>query len=145
MENSRQEILELLGKGKITAVEAAEMLAAVGREPVAEKAPEPEPVKAEIPVEEEPMPVAEIKKSSGGDPRWLRIRVRNLQTGKNKVSVNLPLGMFRFGLGMAQKFSGGLIDFDIDDMLAAIQQQGDGVLVDVQDEDGNEHVQIVVG
>lgn len=144
MENSRQEILELLGKGKITAVEAAEMLAAVGREPVKEKAPEPEPVKAEIPVEEEPMPAAS-KKSNGSDPRWLRIRVRNLQTGKNKVSVNLPLGMFRFGLGMAQKFSGGLIDFDIDDMLAMIQQQGDGVLVDVQDEDGNEHVQIVVG
>lgn len=144
MENSRQEILELLGKGKITAVEAAEMLAAVGREPVKEKAPEPEPVKAEIPVEEEPMPAAS-KKSNGSDPRWLRIRVRNLQTGKNKVSVNLPLGMFRFGLGMAQKFSGGLFDFDIDDMLATIQQQGDGVLVDVQDEDGNEHVQIVVG
>ena len=144
MENSRQEILELLGKGKITAVEAAEMLAAVGREPVQEKAPEPEPVKAEIPVEEEPVPAAR-KKSNGSDPRWLRIRVRNLQTSKNKVSVNLPLGMFRFGLGMAQKFSGGLIDFDIDDMLATIQQQGDGVLVDVQDEDGNEHVQIVVG
>lgn len=141
MENSRQEILELLGKGKITAVEAAEMLAAVGRE----KAPEPEPVKAEIPVEEEAVTTATIKKSNGGDPQWLRIRVRNLQTGKNKVSVNLPLGMFRFGLGMAQKFSGGFIDFNLDDMLATMQHQGDGVLVDVQDEEGNEHVQIVVG
>lgn len=140
-ENSRRDILELLGKGKITAVEAAEMLAAVGRaQPV-----EPEAVKAEIPVEEEPVPAATLKQTNGNGPRWLRIRVGDLKTGKNKVSINLPFGMFRFGLNMAQRFSNGMIDFDIDEMLATLQQQGDGVLVDVQDEDGNEHVQIAVG
>ena len=142
--NTRKEILDLLAKGKITAAEAAGMLTGASQ---AEKTPDPEALKAEIPVEEEFEPTLEaektaVKATGSTNPRWLRVRVRNLDTGKNKVSVNLPFGMFKFGFNMARNFTNSLDNIDIDEMAATLTQNDDGMLVEVQDEGSNEQVQI---
>lgn len=79
----------------------------------------------------------------GERPRWLKIRVRDLNTDRNKVSVTIPLGFISFGLGIARRFGADLDDSaNIDEMWQMIKSGERGVLVDVEDEEDNEHVQI---
>lgn len=79
---------------------------------------------------------------NGQKPRWLRIRVRNLDTGRDKVSINMPLGLVTFGLRIARRFDADLGELDVDEMMAMVKQGERGLLVDVQDEEDQEHVQI---
>jgi hypothetical protein len=141
---SRQEILDLLAAGKINAVEAAELLNNVSdetEEPVKE-----EVLKAEIDAEPEikivdPMPA---KAKNGRSGRWFRVRVKNLETGKNKVSVNIPMPMVKFGLKIGRQFSSELDDLDLDEMYNAMGEVENGMIVDVEDEESNEHVQVFI-
>lgn len=165
--NVRNEVLQLLADGKITAAEAIELLdKQPTAAPVAEaldslKAQEALPAapEKEVSVAEwknEAAPVVEsfdgIKiteddvaspAKNGDRPRWLKIRVRDLNTGRNKVSVSLPLGLVSLGLGIAKRFGA---DFDeaenVEEIWQLVKNGERGVIVDVQDEDDNEHVQI---
>lgn len=163
----RNEILEMLAAGKITATEAISLLDSQPGKPA-----EPEPVEAPVAdlkkaeadlSDEAPIAVEEIKASkpdisdsfkitreeifTSADkeqrPRWLKIRVRDLSSDRNKVSVSIPLGFISFGLGIARRFGADLDDSgNIDEMWQMIKTGERGVLVDVQDEEDNEHVQI---
>ncbi len=136
---SRMEILDLLSNGKITAAEAADLLSNVGESaqkaappPPAAKAPEPVKVAATIPNSGE----------SGQEPNWFRVRVANLETGKNRVTVNIPVKMMKFGLKIGSRFSPEIENLDWNELTGMIQDMKIGMLVDVQDEDSNEHVQV---
>lgn len=169
-DRSRGEILDLLARGKISVDQAADMLNAVSAgepvykvdsetEPVV--APENEPAKeaatapadevaappvekaVEIPVWEEEERAKPSKSGGSGEgPRWLRIAVRNLETGRDKVLVNIPFGMVRFGLSMASRMHPELRNFDLDELNRATAAESEHVLVDVHDEDSGERVQI---
>ena len=141
---SRQEILNLLAAGKINAAEAAELLNNASTEP--EVTDKEELLKAEFDVEPEikivdPMPK---KPGNGSGGRWFRVRVKNLETGKNKVSVNIPMPMVKFGLKIGRQFSPELNELDLDEMYAAIGETEQGMIVDVQDEESNKHVQVFI-
>ena len=138
---SRQEILNLLAAGKINAAEAAELLNNAATE--TEVTDKEELLKAEFDVEPDikivdPMPA---KPKNG---RWFRVRVKNLETGKNKVTVNIPMPMVKFGLKIGRQFSPDLNELDLDEMYAAIGESEQGMIVDVQDEESNEHVQVFI-
>ena len=150
-DTARKEILDLLARGKLTVGEAAELLS---RDvlPETEAAPEPakapeEPVAEQIVIEEEDLPlktavVDQVEKqgvSTNDKPGWLRVRVRNLATGKNKVTVNIPVGMVQFGLRVANKFSPEE-DIDFNGMADMISSGQRGTIVEVEDEESNEHV-----
>jgi len=158
--NDKNEILRLLSEGKITASEAVELLDKSGssRAPqgpgmaeavVVEKAPPAteldmvdfpasEPFK--IKVTEDDLALMD---SNGKRPRWLKIRVSELSSGRNKVNISLPMGFVGFGLGIARRFGADFDDeYKIDEMWSAIKQGERGVLVDVEDEEDDEHVQI---
>jgi hypothetical protein len=137
--NKRQEILELLAKGKITADEAAELLSSV-QEKVVDLPPAPE-----TPAEPAPKAPPEPEfKINGKKPGWFRVRVRNLETGKNKVTVNIPLGMVDFGLKLGRHFAPELEGLNYDDLAGMMKNMESGMLVEVEDEEGNEHVQVFV-
>ena len=141
---SRIEILELLSKGKITAAEAAKLLSDVS--PVAETdgADAAGAEKAPPPLEKGPTPTpspnpsAEVDK----DPSWFRVRVANLETGKNRVTVNIPIRMMKFGLKIGSRFSPEIENLDWNELTGMMKDMKSGMLVDVQDEDSNEHVQV---
>ncbi len=77
--------------------------------------------------------------------KWLRIRVTDLQTGKSKASVKIPASLAKFGLKMAAKYAPESVEgLDMDEILAAVKNGGEGKLVDVEDEDRGEHVEIYV-
>jgi hypothetical protein len=132
---SRMEILELLSNGKITAAEAAKLLSEVVEPVVAEKASPP-------PVEKAPAAPPPPVSSSDTEPNWFRVRVANLETGKNRVTVNIPINMMKFGLKIGSRFSPEIGNVDWNELTGMMQDMKSGMLVDVQDEESNEHVQV---
>ena len=133
---SRMEILELLSNGKISAAEAADLLSDVNAPeeaapPPPEKSPEPAPA-------EEP----EMASEGGPEPSWFRVRVSNLETGKNRVTVNIPVRMMKFGLKIGSRFSPEINGLDWNELTGMMKDMKSGMLVDVQDTESNEHVQV---
>jgi hypothetical protein len=133
----RFEILQLLADGKITADEAAEILSASPKVEI-EK---PTPPKAPENVQTEPVEKSAV--SNGRKPKWLHVQVNDLESGKSKVQVNIPLRMVKFGLGMGRRFAPELDGVDWDDLTRVVTEE-EGVLVDVQDAEDGEHVRIFV-
>ncbi len=140
MENSkstRQELLQLLAAGKISATEAAELLESASREDKGEtnvnRATSESPATSALKETE--------KSSPSASPSWLHIKVTDLNTGKGKVTVNVPLRLVRYGLNIGRRYVPELEELDWDDLAGAIYAE-QGVLVDVVDEEDGEHVQI---
>lgn len=77
-----------------------------------------------------------------GSQRWLRIRVTNLETGRGKVNVNLPLSWMKLGLKMGARFAPELDDLDIDEMIASLDEGAEGHIVEVEDLESNERVEV---
>ena len=120
----RMQILNMVAEGTITAEEGAKLLAAL------------DPAQAK----------KEVRMSSGGpsEPRWFRVRVTDLETGRNKVNVNLPMSLVEVGTRMGARFAPELEDLDLDDIIAQIKSGAQGLIVDVEDIEDGERVEIYV-
>jgi hypothetical protein len=130
----KREILELLESGKIDAGEAARLLNEIGAETVAAKP------KEKLAAADQPA----ASTIAGDGPSTFRVRVRNLDSGQNKVAVNIPLRMLKFGLKLGGQFSSELAGLDLDEINELMTDTGSGMLVEVQDEESNEHVQVYI-
>lgn len=139
-ESRRKEILQLLANGKITAQEASDLLADVRAQPEVEESPEK---KTGIPGAEEKPEVKKGELTGAQEPRWLRVQVNDLATGRRKVTVNLPLRLVQFGLDVGSRFAPEMRGLDWDE-LSEMMRQEKGILVDVMDEEDGEHVQVYV-
>ena len=150
-EEERHKILEMVAAGKLSAGEGADLLAGTPTPEVAE-APSKAEVsgepkgapKAETPVEEKGNTVEEAAASTARHRRWLKVRVGDLESGRRKVSVNIPLSLVKFGLQVGRGFAPGLQDVDWDELSATLAEREGGLLVDVEDEEDGERVQIYV-
>ncbi len=96
---------------------------------------------------EEPLKATALKtkaviETNGKTPRWLRVRVGRLSPGENKVTVNIPYGIFKFGLNIASRFSPEVEEFDLNELSTAVNGMGVGMIVDVEDAEGDERVQV---
>jgi hypothetical protein len=165
---SKSEILEMLAEGKITTAEALKLLdqktgdaaAAAAAPPSIEELKVEEaalleqadkvadPIKAKSGEKEDSFSIAitdeDLKQANKGDrPRWLKIRVRTLDTGRNKVNVTLPLGLVNFGLGVARRFGANFDDEPhIESVWEMLKEGQRGELINVEDEEDNEQVLI---
>ena len=139
---NRMEILELLSNGKITAAEAADLLSDIGQPEAPAAAPPPPAAKAPEPPKAASAPAAPTNGDSSKEPSWFRVRVANLETGKNRVTVNIPVKMMKFGLKIGSRFSPEIENLDWNELTGMMQEMKTGMLVDLQDEDSNEHVQV---
>lgn len=124
MSEERARILQMVSENKIDAQEGARLLAALGN-----AAPGDE-VREEI--------------ARAGKARWFRVRVTNLETGRTKVNVNLPLSLVKVGLKVGARFSPEVEDLDWDELLVAIQEGAAGKLVEVEDVEDGEKVEVYV-
>jgi hypothetical protein len=129
MDSNRSEILSQLASGQISADQAAQQL----RGPAAP--PQPEPPAAPPPTPEP---------SAAPARRWLRVRVSDIESGRQRVSVNLPLSWLSLGLRIGARFSPEVAALDPNDLLAALQSGASGQVVDVEDLDDGERVQIFI-
>jgi len=75
---------------------------------------------------------------------WLRVRITNLETGKPKVNVNLPLTWVEIGLKLGAQHEPQLAGIDFSDILAQIRAGASGKLIEVEELDKNERVEVFV-
>jgi len=117
MDEEKMSILKMIESGKISAREGAELLAALDQKPV-EVGP------------------------SGTNVKWVRVRVYDLKTNRQKVNVNIPYGLVKFGLKFIPKEH--VKDIDMDEIMEAIKNGEHGKIVDVNDEEEGVHVEVTV-
>lgn len=149
----RQEILQLLAAGKVSVEEAAAMLsgtktaeqideAHAGQEVTAKKVPDPTVAEDAVKIGPDPgLAQTGLKEQSG--PSWLRVRVSDIQTGKSKVSVNVPMRLVRFGLAIGRRYAPELDELDWEQISGFLSAEK-GMLVEVEDQEDGDHVQIYV-
>jgi hypothetical protein len=142
-EDERREILDMIASGKISAEEASRMLSGVE---VSKSGPD-QPIQVKMLKEQEnevPETVLDtVLDKEGGSPRWFHVHVSDLDTGKNKVKVNIPLGLVKFGLAIGSRFTSEVSGLDLDE-ISGFVTSNKGLLVDVQDDEDGERVQIFV-
>ena len=119
----RMQILKMIEAGTISASEGAELLRALDTDKGVQ-------------------PTARLKGAS--EPRWFRVRVTDTRTGKNKVNVNIPMGLVNVGMKMGARFSPELEGMDFNEISELIKGGAQGKVMDVVDEEEGERVEIFV-
>jgi hypothetical protein len=119
----RMQILKMIEDGKITAEEGARLLQALAGKSDKRRA---------------------AGGFSGDEPRWLRVRVTDLDSGKNKVNMNIPMGLVNVGLKMGLRFAPNKEDLNYEEIIEAIRGGAQGKIVDVVDEEDGERVEIFI-
>lgn len=84
------------------------------------------------------------REASAGSPRWFRVRVTDLRTGKQKVNVNIPLRLVTMGMKMGARFMPELEGMDLHQVAELAQAGLIGKLVDVENVEEGERVEIFV-
>ncbi|MEK6575382.1 MAG: hypothetical protein AABZ58_13825 [Chloroflexota bacterium] len=113
----------MIEDGKITAEEGAKLLAAL-----ADSRRTPPPPSA----------------AGSGNARWFRVRVTDVNTGKTKVNVNLPMGLVNVGLKMSARFAPELDQEQMSQIAEALKTGMLGKVLDVIDEEDGEHVEVFI-
>ncbi len=142
MAKNRQEILESVAQGEMSAVEAAQLLADVEKSDDAI----PTVVKVVTP-ETAAKPKAEPQSSKTSDataPAWLRIHIRNADSGKKRVQVSIPYHLVKIGVKLSQGFLPEMKGINWQDAFDAIENGESGTIIDIEDENEGEHIHIFV-
>jgi hypothetical protein len=119
----RMQILKMIEAGTISASEGADLLRALEQEKSSQSA---------------------APLTGASEPRWFRVRVTDTKTGKNKVNVNIPMGLVNVGIKMGARFSPELEGMDFDEISDLVKSGGHGKVLDVFDEEEGERVEIFV-
>lgn len=119
----RMQILKMIEEGKISASEGAELLRALDQNTGARST---EPLKG------------------ASTPRWFRVRITDIATGKNKVNVNIPMGLVNVGMKMGARFAPEMEGINFDELSEAIRSGAQGKVMDVVDNEEGERVEIFV-
>ena len=112
----RLQILRMIAGGQITAEEGDQLLAALdgnGQEP------------------HEATPA-----------RWINIRISDERSGRQRVNVNVPVGLLSVGMRLGARL-GNVNGINVDALLERIRSGSEGKLLDVHGDDG-ERVEISV-
>ena len=120
----RLQILKMIEEGKISATEGAELLRALDIKGDKPQAPEP------------------LKGASA--PRWFRVRVTDVNTGRNKVNINIPMGLVNVGIKMGARFAPEIEGEQLENILDAVRSGQHGKVMDITDEEDGERVEIFV-
>ncbi len=127
--DERMQILKMIQEGKISADEGAKLLEVLNASSKSDKRPPAPPVPPGAP---------------SSDSRWFRVRVTDLRSGKNKVNVNIPMGLVNVGLKMGARFAPNMEGVNLEEMMTAIKSGASGKVMDVTDEESGEHVEIYI-
>ena len=118
----RMRILKMVEDGQISAEEGAKLLAALssGSRPKSSLATAP------------------------GGAKWFRVRVMDLNSGRNKVNVNIPMSLVSVGVKMGARFVPDVAGVDFDEIMEAIRSGAQGKIVDMVNEEDGERVEIFI-
>lgn len=119
----RMKILKMIEEGKLSAEEGTKLLSALSgpRLPTPPRPPG--------------MP---------GAPRWLRIRVTDIRTGRSKASVQIPLALVDAGMKIGAHYAPEVEGVNMSNVMEAVRSGVTGKIIDVTDDEDGEHVEIYV-
>jgi hypothetical protein len=115
----RLQILKMIQSGQITAEEGVRLLEALKVHP------------------SEPRP-----SGRGKGPSQLRVRVTDLQSGRQKIDMALPWRLVNVGLNMGARFARD--EIQVEELVEAVQAGAQGKIVDVVDAEDGERIEIFV-
>lgn len=118
----RMKILKMVEEGRISAQEGAKLLTALSN--------------------------SERRRTSSttttGQAKWFRVRVAELNSGRNKVNVSLPMSLVNVGIKMGARLAPDVEGLDFDEIMEAIRSGAQGKIVDVVDKEGDERIEIFI-
>lgn len=123
MEEDRMMILKMLQEGKIDADQAAKLLEALDAGKSAEK---------------------KVKEKVEKSGKWFRVRVSDAITGSQKANIRIPIGLMNAGFKIGAQFSPELASMDSNEIMDAIKSGKTGLILDVIDDEDDEHVEIFI-
>jgi hypothetical protein len=124
VEEERLRVLRMVEEGKLNASEGINLLETLAQGQKSAK--------------------AQPQVSSGG-PQWFRVRVTDLDTGRSKATVNIPLSLMDWGLRIGAKFAPEVADYNLNELTKILREDGlGGKIIDVIDDEDGEHVEIFV-
>jgi hypothetical protein len=74
----------------------------------------------------------------------LRVRVSNLETGSDRVNVNLPMTLVEAGLKLGARYEAEIADLNVNEILDAARGGAGGKLVDVENWERGERVEVFI-
>lgn len=115
----RMKILKMIEEGKLSAAEGAKLLSALtsGNRPGGLTA-------------------------SGA--KWLRVRVTDVNSGRSKATVQIPLALMDAGMKIGAHFAPEIDGVNMDQLMEALRSGMTGKIIDVTDDEDGEHVEIFV-
>jgi len=117
----RLRVLQMIEDGKVSAAEGARMLCCG----------------------EEPVPSEKSEQTSGGQtPRWIRVMVTDLSSGKTRVNVKLPVNLMSTGVKMGAHLSADQYELNMQQINDYIKRGVTGQVMEVVDDDEGEKVAI---
>ena len=81
---------------------------------------------------------------SGKKGKWLRIIVSDAQSGHKKVNLRVPSGLISAGLKIGSRYAPEVAELDAQEIIEALNQNGQGKFIDVVDDEDGEHVEIYI-
>ena len=119
----RMKILKMISDGKITAEEGSKLISTLSQRSDKE--------------------IKFAKRSLSN--QMLRVRVTDMSTGKTKVNVNVPMKLVDAGLNIAAQFTPEMENAQMMEAVKeALAENMSGKIVDVVDEEDQEHVEIFI-
>ena len=115
----RLQVLKMIQSGQITAEEGIRLLEAL---------------------EEHPPEVRPSGRVRG--PSQLRVRVTDLQSGRQKIDMAMPWRLVNVGFNMGARFARD--EIQVEELVEAVQAGAEGKIVDVVDAEGGERIEIFV-
>ena len=116
----RLKILKMIEEGKVSAEEGAKLLSAL----------------------------ASVNRPLGGlsasGAKWLRVRVTDVNTGRSKATVQIPISLMEAGMKIGAHFAPEIDGVNMDQLMEALRTGMTGKIIDVTDDDDGEHVEIFV-
>jgi hypothetical protein len=119
----RMKILKMIEEGKLTPEEGTKLLAALSEKRGA---------------------VVPRPPGMPGPPKWLRIRVTDIRSGRSKASVQIPLALVDAGLKIGAHYAPEVEGVDMTNVMEALRSGTTGKIIDVIDDEDGEHVEIYV-
>jgi hypothetical protein len=118
MSTDRLDVLDRLAAGEISPAEAAQILRT-------------------------PSPLARPQARHLAQ-RWLHVRVTDLDTGRRRVNVDLPLSWVEVGLSLGARYYPDMAGIDLAQIVEQIRDGAGGKLVEVEDLDERVRVELFV-
>ena len=119
----RMKILKMIEEGKLSAEEGTRLLSALSSG-------------------------SRLVSSAGGlaasGAKWLRVRVTDVNTGRSKATVQIPIGLIDAGIKIGAHFAPEIDGVDMNELMEALRTGMTGKIIDVTDDEDGEHVEIFV-